>query len=311
MTSSSWREGRFILNPPTRMGVVAHPRRPESIPAAEDIANSLMNHDMPTWVSHRWDAFTRNELPQTDMIVALGGDGAMLRAARHCAPHQVPVLGVNMGYLGFLPEVRTPEKWSLYLPRILAGDFWIERRMTIHVTVLRDGREIASEDALNDIVISRSRPVGTVLLQTYIDNDWATTYHADALIIATPTGSTGYALSAGGPILPPELHNILILPVAAHLSLDRPLVVSEGVSVQVVVSEERENDIMVIVDGMELCEVRPKDIIAIRAGKNKGLFVRMQDRNYFYRSILDRLEPRVPSRATPNPERLHIELKES
>jgi NAD+ kinase len=148
--------------------------------------------------------------------------------------------------------------------------------------------------------------MGTVLLQTYIDNDWATTYHADALIIATPTGSTAYALAAGGPILPPELHNILIVPVAAHLSMDRALVLSEGATVQVVVSPERQHDATVVLDGVTLTDLEANDIISMRVSKNQGLFVRLRDRNYFYRSLLDRLEPRVPSRAKPEPGHLQI-----
>jgi NAD+ kinase len=142
--------------------------------------------------------------------------------------------------------------------------------------------------------------LGTVLLQTYIDANWATTYHADALIIATPTGSTAYALAAGGPILPPELHNILIIPVAPHLSMNRPIILSEGSTVPVLVAPARQNNIKVILDGIELCGLSSNDYVSIKAGQNYGLFVRMRDKNYFYRSLLDRLEPRLPVQAPPS-----------
>lgn len=299
-----------MANLPQYIGIVAHPRRPESFPVAAQIAKSLVVRGRNPWLHHQWDNDSRDALAETDVIIAIGGDGAMLRAARTCAPYRVPVLGVNMGYLGFLPEISQPDAWQSYMERLLAGEYWVESRMMLEVLVIRDGHVITRGEALNDVVITRTRPIGTVLLQTYIDQYWTTTYHADALIISTPTGSTGYSLSVGGPILPPELHNILVVPVAAHLSLERPIILSEGASVQVKVSPERDHDVIVVADGVELCEVSTSDTISIRASRNQGLFVRMQDRNYFYRSILDRLEPRVPSRATPNPEHLQIQIRE-
>ncbi|MEL6151377.1 MAG: NAD(+)/NADH kinase [Chloroflexota bacterium] len=289
------------MNPPEHIGVVAHARRAQSIPVAERIVQTLNQRGIKTWMTIRWDNAQHQEMEQsTDLVIAIGGDGAMLRAARTCAPYQIPVLGVNMGYVGFLPEISSPNQWERHLDQLLRGAFWVERRMTLDVTITRNHVAIAAGSALNDIVINRNRTVGTVLLQTYIDGYWATTYHADALIVATPTGSTAYALAAGGPILPPELHNILIIPVAPHLSMDRPIILSEGSTVQVVLSSERGHDAGVVTDGSALTDIQPGDRVSIRAGKDYGLFVRMRDRNYFYRSLLDRLEPRVPNRATPD-----------
>ncbi len=289
------------MNAPKRIGVVAHARRPQSIPTANHIVETLQARGIDTWMSIRWDKANHTDLETpTDMVIAIGGDGAMLRAARTCAVYSIPVLGVNMGYLGFLPEVSSPDDWEQYVDRLAAGDYWIEKRMTLEATIMREGETRASGTALNDVVINRNRSLGTVLLQTYIDGYWTTTYHADALIIATATGSTAYALAAGGPILPPELHNILLLPVAPHLSMDRPLVLSEGASVQIVLSPERGSDVIVVADGTPIAEMQPSDTVVIRAGKDKGMFVRMRDRNYFYRSLLDRLEPRQQTRSTPD-----------
>jgi NAD+ kinase len=132
-----------------------------------------------------------------------------------------------MGYLGFLTAITDPQTWQENFIALLEGHYWIEERMMMNAQVLRDGASISSHQALNDVVISRDA-AGTILLQLYIDGDWATTYHADALIVASATGSTAYALAVGGPILPPELRNFLIVPVAPHLSMDRPIVLSEG-----------------------------------------------------------------------------------
>ena len=295
------------MKSPERIGVVAHPRRPASFPVADHVAQTLMDRGLQVWSRRSWGAIEQDDIaPETDIVVVIGGDGAMLRAARICAIQAIPVIGINMGYLGFLPEINSPAAWDQHIDRLVNGDYWIEDRMMIAASVIRDGEVIAQGDSLNDVVITRTKPMGTVLLQTYIDNYWATTYHADALIVATPTGSTAYALAAGGPILPPELHNILIVPVAAHLSMDRAIVLSEGATVQVIVSPERSGDATVVLDGVTLTALQAEDIINIRLSGNQGLFVRLRDRNYFYRSLLDRLEPRVPSRATPDPEHLQI-----
>ncbi len=288
-----------------RIGVVAHPLRPQSIPVAERIAANLREHDLNPWLlTTRDQGDIAANVASTDLVIAIGGDGAMLRAVRATAPHGVPVLGVNMGHLGFLAEVEIPDCWDSALAALLDNAYWIEERMMVRVTVYRGDEVIATEDALNDIVVTRGRAVGTVLLQTYIDLDWATTYHADALVIATATGSTAYALAVGGPILPPNLRNILVVPVAPHLSMDRPLVLSEGATVDVVISSERPADSLVIVDGIQLCETRGEDRIHVTLSQHTGRFVRLRDRNYFYRSLLDRLEPRLPMRSAP--ERLHL-----
>ncbi|MEO0563171.1 MAG: NAD(+)/NADH kinase [Chloroflexota bacterium] len=298
--------------PPKHVGVVSHPRREATWTVADRIAASLEAYGVGVWQFRSWDDNALEAIQgDTDLVVVVGGDGAMLRAARACSTHNVPVLGVNMGYLGFLPEVSDPDAWDYHLHKLMNGDYWVESRMMVEARVVRDGVTIASGEALNDVVVTRDRALGTVLLQTYIDNYWATTYHADALIIATPTGSTAYALAAGGPILPPELHNILIVPVAAHLSMDRAIVISEGSSVQVVISPERDNDTRIVLDGTELSALQPNDTVDIGATSNQGLFVRMRDRNYFYRSLLDRLEPRMPSRATPDPEHLQIQIDDA
>lgn len=284
-----------------RVGVLAHPLRPQSAPVAEAIAAFLESRGVLTWVYTRWDdAAVRERIAEADMVIAIGGDGAMLRAARVCAAQDVPVLGVNMGQLGFLTEISGPDSWEAPLRRILNGDqWWIEERMMIQAALLRGDRVVASGDALNDIVISRGTTARMIWLETYIDQDWATTYNADALIIATATGSTAYALACGGPILPPELRNILIVPVAPHLSMDRPIVLSEGSTVEVAAPVENLTEIVLTVDGMLMGVVQPGDRVRVQAGQHICRFVRLRERNYFYRSLLDRLEPRQQVRSKP------------
>ena len=281
-----------------RVGVLAHPLRPQTFPVAVHIADYLKAHRIDHWKYTRWEeSDVAKQMQGCDLVIAIGGDGAMLRAARVCAPKGVPVLGINMGQLGFLTEIPGPDSWESTLTRVLGGEGWIEERMMVQAAHLRDDQTLSTGDALNDIVISRGILPRTIRLETYIDSDWTTTYNADALIIATATGSTAYALACGGPILPPELRNILIVPVAPHLSMERPIVLSEGATVEIVAAEDNASEMVLSVDGIDMGEVKPGDKVRVQASQHVSRFVRLRERNYFYRSLLDRLEPRVQPRS--------------
>ncbi|MFO7323649.1 MAG: NAD(+)/NADH kinase [Chloroflexota bacterium] len=282
------------MTPVNRVGVLAHPTRPQTAPIAEQIAHSLEAQGIDVWLLTNWkpeEAIER--MPGTEMVIAIGGDGAMLRSARVCAPFAVPVLGVNMGHLGFLTEIQGPEAWDAAMRELLDERYWVEKRMMIDVSVWRDGVQIECGEALNEAVIGRGNVTRLVRVQVIIDGEWATTYTADGLIIATATGSTAYALAAGGPILPPELRNILIVPVAPHLSLDRPMVLPEGAVVDVIVSEQTHSDTVVAVDGELLTPLTVGDRVTIQASEHISRFIRLREPTYFYRSLLDRLEPQV------------------
>ncbi len=283
-----------------RMGVLAHPARPQTAPVAQRIADTLRLRGLDVWHFSQWDEMQiQQQIAGTDMVVAIGGDGTMLHAARVCAPYGVPILGVNMGYLGFLTEIRRPDDWEVSIDAILAEHFWVEQRMMVTVTARRGDEIISAAEALNDVVISRGAVTRIIRLDMYIDHDWTTTYNADALIIATATGSTAYALATGGPILPPDLRNILVVPVAPHLSLDRPIVLPEGAVVEVLVTPDSQSDIMLAADGLPLCQLCSEDRVSVQASDQVTRFVRLRERNYFYRSLLDRLEPRAPEPPEP------------
>ncbi|MFN8531503.1 MAG: NAD(+)/NADH kinase [Anaerolineae bacterium] len=278
------------------VGVLGHPNRPNTAPVANRIRDSFQRRGVEVWSEQQWvDADLSERLSKTSLVVAIGGDGAMLRAARAAAIFGVPVLGVNMGHLGFLTEVDAPDQWDTACEALLKGSYWIERRMMVHVEARHaDGGEIHTRsEALNDIVISRGNVTRMIRVPIYIDEHWTTTYHSDALIIATATGSTAYALACGGPILPPELRNILVVPVAPHLSLDRPIVLPDGAEVRALVDADSGVEPILAVDGAKLCDLHHGDEIRVRASDYTAQFVRLRDRNYFYRSLLDRLEPRV------------------
>jgi NAD+ kinase len=227
--------------------------------------------------------------PASDLVITLGGDGSILRAMQQAAPSETPLLGINMGRVGFLTET-PPEAWQATLKRVLAGEGSIESRMMLRVTLLRDGDAIEQEDALNDAVVSRGALARTVRLKTCVDGASLARYVTDGLILATPTGSTAYAYAIGGPILPPWLENILVVPAAPHLSLERPIVLDADAVIDVYVNTEIPG--MLTVDGRMEGELLDGDVVRIERSPLKARFLRLRSRNDFYRTLVARLTPR-------------------
>ncbi len=272
--------------PPRRVFLLSHPRLTASRPLAQEMAAQVRARGITAEMVTDKDALTTRHFEPGDMVVALGGDGWMLHAGRITAEAGVPVLGVNLGRLGFLAEVQ-PTEWRSVLDRVCAGDYWIEQRMMLRTEVWRDDQRLLSFDVLNDVVVSRGAVVRPVRLETHIDGGWLTTYVADGLIIATPTGSTAYALAVGGPILPPDLKNILLIPVAPHLSMERAIVLARGSTVTVIVHTEHEA--VISGDGLIEQPLGDGDRIIVEAGPHSARFVRTQDPSYFYRTLMERM----------------------
>jgi NAD+ kinase len=194
-----------------------------------------------------------------DLLIMAGGDGSVLRAGNLCAASQVPILGVNLGKLGFLIQLEK-EDWREYFDKLLNGEAWIENRMMLHVEHVRAGEMLGAWDALNEVVVGRGHLLRPVRLSASVDGRHLTSYVADGLIASTATGSTAYALAAGGPILPPELRNILLVPIAPHLSVDRAVVLSEGSTVIIRVNGE---NTVLSVDGQPSISVMEEDMVNV------------------------------------------------
>jgi NAD+ kinase len=270
-----------------QVGILYHPKLAESRVMAAEMLEFIESLGASAWVSSGWhEEDIKDRLRDLDLLITLGGDGSMLRAARLTVGRRTPILGVNMGRLGFLTEVQ-PAEWPAHIRRALLGEHWIEERMMVHARHCRRGQVVNSYEALNEVVISRGQLARVVRLQTYIDEGYLTTYTADGLIVATATGSTAYALAAGGPILPPELENFLLVPLAPHLSLERAIVLSKGASVNVQVSTD--HTCILTIDGQLEIEVEDGDEVTMSASPSVGCFVRLQERNYFYRTLMSRL----------------------
>jgi NAD+ kinase len=276
------------------IAIVTHPKVAEAASEAVQIAGFLGESGMHTAHGLLFDEALRRRVKdgEFDLLIALGGDGTMLRAGHLCGPIGVPILGINLGRFGFLMELHQ-HQWNEYLPRLLSGDYWLENRMMLCAEQHRLGEKIGAWDVVNEVVVSRGQFVRPVSLSAYVDGRFLTTYVADALIAATPTGSTAYALAAGGPILPPELRNILLVPVAPHLSVERAIVLAEGATVSITV--ESDHEAVICVDGQVPVGLTENDRVDVRAGKHTVQFVRFQDPGYFYRNLTPHMSQRGPT----------------
>ena len=267
-----------------QIAVAAHPKLPEAIDEAEKIANYIKDQNIQAVHGLLYDENLSQRViaKEFDLLIALGGDGKMLRAGHLCGPSQVPLLGINLGRFGFLMEIRH-EQWRDIMPRVLQGDYWLEERMMLCAVHYHAGEAIGEWDVLNEVVVGRGEIVRPVHLVTNVDGRFLTTYVADGLIAATPTGSTAYALAAGGPILPPELQNILLVPIAPHLSIDRAIVLAKGASVNITVHTDHQA--VLSLDGQAPVKLVDGDWVDVRNSNHTVKFVRFQDPGYFYRNL--------------------------
>lgn len=273
---------------PQRLLILYHPRV-ESAPAIAGQIAAFSRERRRAALVLPFDApAVRETIAECDLLLALGGDGSMLRAGRLAAPHGVAVLGVNLGRLGFLAEVQ-PEEWPEVLARVFTGDYWVEERMLLQVEHSREGQLLSTVEALNEAVIGRGSFAPPARLRTLIDGYALTTYVADGLILATPTGSTAYALAAGGPILPPELKNILLIALAPHLSLDRAIVLAQGAVVDVIPNTDASHAALLSVDGQVRETLRDGDQVRVRTSASAARFVRVRPPSYFYASLMARM----------------------
>jgi len=276
------------------IGILHHPRKPESQQLAGEIEAFLRAQGVPIiWHESAWDAeAVLGRVAESDLMITLGGDGTLLRAARLGASFEVPMLGVKMGRLGFLAEV-LPENWQEPMLRMLAGESWIEERLMIRAVLKRrlpDGewRVVCEHEALNDVVLSRGDLARVVRISAQLDGGYLTQYTCDGLIISTATGSTGYALAVGGPILPPTLRNILVIPIAPHLSMDRAVVLPERVEVHLQAYADHRP--ILTVDGQVVVEIEEDDELVVTTSPHVARFVRLRDHSYFYHALMEKLQ---------------------
>lgn len=281
-------QGQNKVNELTVIAVVVGPQRPDAIAVVRDLVDWCRRHEVELRAqgeiaeSIGCAAFTvrDNEITDDiDLLVALGGDGTMLAAARLVGTKQIPVLGVNFGFLGYLTEFTLTELFSA-LDGVREGNFQVDERMMLDVALNRDGQVISLSRALNDAVINKAAPARMIELECRIDGNFVNTFRADGMIVATPTGSTAYSLSAGGAIVHPNLSAILITPICPHTLSNRPVVVPGDCVVELSFKRASE-DISLTVDGHEAIELKQADQIILRRSETRFAMLRPRNRDYF------------------------------
>lgn len=222
----------------------------------------------------------RCDLPSlVDLVVVLGGDGTLLSVARHLGGRHVPILGINLGSLGFLTEVSTDEM-LLTLDLCLEGRASVQSRMTLDATLHRDGETLATYSCLNDVVLNKSAMARIIEVRVEVGGDWLTDMRADGLIVATPTGSTAYNLSAGGPILAPGVDGIIVVPICPHTLTMRPIVLDGSRPVDITLLRGSE-EVFLTADGQTGSPVKAGDCVRVRRSPDGVPLVTSPHRGYF------------------------------
>jgi NAD+ kinase len=226
------------------------------------------------------EGFSRSEIPSlVDIIVVLGGDGTMLSVCRLVGDKGIPILGVNIGGLGFLTEVQKDELYEFF-ENVLAGECPIEERIMLTTYVHRNNERIAEYIVMNDVVVNKGALARIIDLETYINHAYVTTFKADGLIVSTPTGSTAYALSAGGPILYPTLSSIVLAPICPHTLTNRPIVLPDDVIIEIILRSQTE-DVFLTLDGQVGFPLKLNDIVEVRKSPFKTKLLTPCKKDYF------------------------------
>ncbi len=216
---------------------------------------------------------------QCDIGIVIGGDGTLLQAARSLAPSGVPLLGINRGRLGFLVDI-SPDDMTRQLDAILQGHYRLEERCALYAEILRDGDIIASGHAYNDVVLHSREVIRMIEFDTTIDGRYLCTQRADGLIVSTPTGSTAYALSGGGPIIYPSLETVVLVPICPHTLSNRPLVISANSIIEISLCSQGRSA-RASFDGQINIELVPGDRICVRREQHNLQLVQPQNHDYF------------------------------
>jgi len=268
---------------------VVRPGSTDTLSEGAVIQQWLKSHGVSSTVTTTDNQHLRRKISQGeyDLLIALGGDGTMLRAGHLAAPQGLPILGINLGKFGFLMQL-SREDWADTLPRLLAGDYKVENRMMLQAQQWRGDERLRTSQVINEVVVARGQVVRPIRIHAEVDGYPLASYVADGLIASTPTGSTAYALAVGGPIMPPELRNILIMPVAPHLSMDRAVILPEGASV--VITVDSDHEAVMSVDGHEPALISNQDRVTVTASDLSVKFVVFQEPGYFYRNLSNYME---------------------
>jgi NAD+ kinase len=215
-----------------------------------------------------------------DLGIVVGGDGTLLNVARDLAPYRVPIIGVNLGRLGFLTDIQA-DSMIAEIGRILDGDYQTERRMLLYAEIMRKGHIVHTANAFNDVVVTKGELARLIEFETYVDGEFVNSTRGDGIIVATPTGSTAYALSAGGPILTPTLEAMALVPICPHTLSNRPIVVSNDSIVEILIAGIANQRAHVTFDGQSTFTLEDHDRVYVRRAEAEVELVHPSGRTHF------------------------------
>ena len=270
-----------------KIGVFCKPKAPSATGTLSKLVPWLRERDYQVFLDtatatliNETSSQEKGEISQqADLLIVLGGNGTLLGVARTAHPHDVPILAVNLGSLGFLAEISLDELYPT-LEDILAGKFEVENRMLLNACIWRNGRKIEDHNVLNDVVINKGVVARVINLQVLVNGQYMTSYRADGLIIATPTGSTAYSLSAGGPIIHPSMHTLVLSPICPFTLTNRSILIPDQSIIQVKLVAEYD-DVRITLDGQEGYDMKAEDILEIQKTKTTLQLIRGPNKNYY------------------------------
>jgi NAD+ kinase len=272
-----------------RIGIIAKKNKPEAVAIARHLVEWLQPKKIEVYIEEEigkllsptlWKPIQREAIPtDVEMIIVLGGDGTLLSVARQVWNKYIPILGVNLGGLGFLTEITLDELYPV-LERVLRDDFEINERDVLNAEVIRRGERIAEFIVLNDAVINKGALARIIDLETTINGEYLSTFRSDGLIISTPTGSTAYNLSAGGPIVFPSLHTIIITPICPHTLTIRPIIIPDHVRIRALL-KSRNEEVTLTLDGQQGFTLEFEDVVEVRKAEGRILLIKSPYRRYF------------------------------
>ncbi len=270
-----------------RVGIVVKPNKPEAVTVAGELIAWLARRNIQVYLDNSLGAVLNHSLScpreeisrHIDLLIVLGGDGTLLSAVRFIKGSEVPVLGINLGGLGFLTEITQEEMYPV-LERTLEGKVETEYRLRLKASVIRQGKQELEYTVLNDAVISKSVLARIINLRSSINGVHVATYLGDGVIISTPTGSTAYSLAAGGPIVHPCMDSVLITPICPHMLTNRPLIIPDQASVEFTLETE-ESDVRLTLDGQVGSPLLPYDQVVITKAPDRVVFIKSPFKDYF------------------------------
>jgi NAD+ kinase len=271
-----------------RVGILYHPKRDNAIAFSLELERFLKTQSVQSWRCSAWSPEkARPKIDGTDLLLSVGGDGTILRSSRIAIPECIPILGINLGKLGFLTELRVHEAMEK-LPLLLQGEGWIEKRTVLEASI--DSNE-AGLYALNDVFIGRRSSARLVSINCRLNGEPLTIYRADGVIVATASGSTGYAMAAGGPVLHPQSRDMVLEPVASHFTFEKTLILPPETEIAMTVSTT--HDAMISIDGQLEHALKDGSTVTVKLSPHIANFLRLQPKDYFYRTLESRLKRNI------------------